>query len=220
MVTFGNPYDFGGGFGDSAWQPLPFDPTGLLPGGGGVSGNLPGGFTGSICPAGTKCSGPSIALPGGFSGCLGACTSIEGGGGDAGAAVQQACERLGGSYDVMTGQCLGIGEFGGGGQLPEYVPPQLPAPAAGKAVACSTAQCGGRMCAPGKKKCNTTAYVVRDRCTGQYSIAMPGTRCVKGSKSINYANPRAAKRAVRRLEGHHAMLKRTEKALRKLARKR
>lgn len=32
----------------------------------------------TICPSGTACSGPSISLPGGFSGCLGTCKPVVG----------------------------------------------------------------------------------------------------------------------------------------------
>lgn len=45
-----------------------------------------------------------------------------------------------------------------------------------------------------------------------YTLIPPNTRCVK-PRSTNFANRTAAKRAIRRLEGHHRHLKRTQEAL-------
>lgn len=62
-------------------------------------------------------------------------------------------------------------------------------------------------------KPNKSGYFLRDG-----TFVAPGSRCVS-RRSTNFANPDAAKRAVRRLEGHTRMLERTQKALEKIARR-
>lgn len=150
------------------------------------------------CPPGTRCVGITL----GENICIGPCVEMEGG-------------------DVDP---QGFAPTGG-------MPARAPQGGTGTACACATGtsltrvgqQCACCLPSGGLGRLNKSRYIVkRDRCgpsddPNNYALVNPGTKCVP-RRSMNVANPRAARRAISRLSGFHRMMKRTEKSLRKLAR--
>ncbi len=220
-------------------SPIVSDPYGWPepPGGGGFGWpgvDIPGtGMQATVCPPGTACSGPSISLPGGISGCLGSCYAtpdITEPGVDPepdpfGGTGGEVCPP--GTHAVLTpGEgFLGIGGFtceldnGNGG----------PAVLNGQNGMCA---CGPRVGAPapctcclpggGKGVTNKSRYLkLKGKCLdpsniGNYVVVQPGTKCTK-RRQINPANAKAATRAMSRVNRSLSHMKKLEKAVRKAA---
>ena len=181
------------------WDPTsqPADP--------GVGIPVPGlGGYGNICPPGTACSGPSIDLPGGISGCLGQCRPI---------------------VDQPPGQPLDPGVGGGpGGTLP----PNLcdsPTRAYCQSV-CGTGvgpQGNGGSCECGTHgrgyRKNKTRYYRFGDCRKGTSpgVVEKNSVCVK-TRRMNPANAKASSRAARRvtmaLKHQDRLVKAMKKAMR------
>lgn len=142
------------------------------------------------CPPGTRCR----AFQFGTNICLGGCAPIEGSG-------------------------LPRGATGPISQEPIPLPSQQMCACNGrKGGSCPCCLPDGRIGRP-----NRSRYFRKlDRCAvssdpNSYELVNPGDVCVS-RRTMNPANPKAARAAIRRLTGFHRMMKRTEKSLRKLAR--
>lgn len=111
--------------------------------------------------------------------------------------------------------------------------PAMPAPRFDPQVAGSICACPPQQGKPGKQcRCckddggigisNKSRYHrLVDRCAdpddpASYELVAPGTRCVS-RRRMNPTNPQAAKRALRRLEGFDRINRRTQRALKKIA---
>ena len=154
-----------------------------------------GGFGAQICPPGTACSGPSIQLPGGVSGCLGSCRATVG-----------------------TGTAIGTGNASGtGGTLVPSGTCDVPTQAYCAAVCGTTGDAcraaGSCKLANGRAgTLNKSGYYLKN---GQY--VPPGTRCVK-RRRMNPGNGKAATRAARRVTAAIKHQDRLVKAMKKTMR--
>lgn len=213
-----NPYSPGG-----EWSPTPptfpsdpFQPP--------IGPTIPGTPIGAgVCPPGTRCVGPSVTGPWGVGFCLGTCSPYDS------SPLPQPLPQPDPStpiapptpYSPTSGPGTGVCD--------------LPTRAFCEAT-CGTNQGvggnGGGGCGCGKRKCSQRCQLPNGRCgktnkTRYYrfgdcrrgttaGVVEPGTVCV-APRRMNYANGKALNRAIRRAAGFSNMVKRSRKALRKLA---
>lgn len=187
---------------------------GLIGGSGGVGIPGTGGY-GQICPPGTACSGPSIQLPGGISGCLGTCreTATGQGGGDwyLGGCPQGTypAQQPDGSVRCVDAAGLTDTRRSGGDGTQGTVVSTCGYKGTQRRVI-TPAFTDGKPCCPSGYHLNETEYRLRD------GTCVPArSRCVK-NRRMNPANYHAGRTATRRLNRFHRALKDTEKALKKL----
>lgn len=193
-------------------QPAFQPPTGYQP-----FQDLPAGV--GVCPPGTRCIGPSAQGPFGLKLCLGTCSPY---GQDqptdlpdstCSEALRLACRipvlARSPEYSALCGAC----NFTTDSLVDPTPTTTRPPTPQGNGNGC-------QVCAPScqlpngrKGRLNKTGYYT------QAGYVAPGTKCVK-PRTMNVANPAAAKRAIRRLTGHHRQLERTEAALKVYANKR
>lgn len=179
----------------TGYQPIPGVPAGV-----------------GVCPAGTRCIGPSVDTAIG-SLCLGTCAEITipqpqpgtpiaptdpfppgPGNGVCDLPTRAFCEATCGTNQGVAGNGGGCG--------------------------CQRKTCSQRCQLPNGRcgKTNKTRYYRFGDCRRGTSpgVVEPGTVCV-APRRMNYANGKALNRAIRRAAGFSNMVKRSRKALRKLA---
>ncbi len=213
---------------------LPFDPTGPVgfPDPRGEPGTIENvrdwlvSIGGRICPPGTRCVGAGVEAFG-ISACIGSCVEMTGDRGNGGVTIPlpgiptdvptcQPNEHL----ELRAGELVCVQTVGPEG---ERFPPGV-MPTAANGCACP----GGvgapkpcRCCLPGggSGTTNKSGYYTYGRCgdPSRPTYHAPGTKCVKGRRSINPTNIRAGRRAVTRVNAVHRELLKVENAMAKFA---